>query len=131
MKAKAIPFLMFQGKAEEAIQFYASLFDDGEILEVRRYGPEGPAPEGTFMLARLRLAGLEVTCFESPAKHEFDFTPSFSLFVDCQDNEELERLVAALGEGGSTLMPLDNYGFSKRYAWLNDRFGVSWQLNLP
>jgi predicted 3-demethylubiquinone-9 3-methyltransferase (glyoxalase superfamily) len=64
------------------------------------------------------------------AKHEFSLTPAFSLFVECASDEEIERLFAALGDGGATLMPLGAYGFSRRFGWVNDRFGVSWQLNL-
>ena len=61
----------------------------------------------------------------------FTFTPSVSLFVDCADEEEFDRAFGTLSEGGSVLMPPDNYGFSTKFVWLNDRFGVSWQLNLP
>jgi predicted 3-demethylubiquinone-9 3-methyltransferase (glyoxalase superfamily) len=64
-------------------------------------------------------------------KHAFTFTPAFSFFVDCESEEELKRLYAALSADGATLMPLGNYGFSRQFAWVNDRFGVSWQLNLP
>lgn len=129
---RATPFLMFQGgRAEEAMRFYVSLFEDGEIERIERFGPEGPGPEGSVMQAWFRVAGLSVRCFDSPVRHGFDFTPSSSFFIDCDSDEELERLVAALGEGGAMLMPPDDYGFSRRYAWLNDRFGVSWQLNLP
>ena len=64
-------------------------------------------------------------------KHDFTFTPAMSLFVDCDNTEELERAFAALSEGGKVFMPLDDYGFSKRFGWCSDRFGVSWQLNLP
>jgi predicted 3-demethylubiquinone-9 3-methyltransferase (glyoxalase superfamily) len=63
--------------------------------------------------------------------HGFTFTPSLSLFVDCESEADLERIFAALSEGGGVLMPLGNYGFSRRFGWVNDRFGVSWQLNLP
>lgn len=68
---------------------------------------------------------------ESPIKHPFDFTPAVSLFVDFDSAEELDRVFAALSEGGFVMMPLDNYGFSERFAFIQDRYGVSWQLNLP
>jgi predicted 3-demethylubiquinone-9 3-methyltransferase (glyoxalase superfamily) len=67
-------------------------------------------------------------CTDSSVRHAFDFTPSSSLFVECGSEAELERLAAALGENGQ--VPLGDYGFSKRFVWVNDRFGVSWQLNL-
>jgi predicted 3-demethylubiquinone-9 3-methyltransferase (glyoxalase superfamily) len=62
-------------------------------------------------------------------KHSFTFTPAVSLFVRCDSEEEVSRLCSALAEGGNVLMPVGNYGFSRRFAWVNDRFGVSWQLN--
>jgi predicted 3-demethylubiquinone-9 3-methyltransferase (glyoxalase superfamily) len=125
------PFLMFEGKAEEAMNLYVSLFPGGEVLSITRYGPEGPGSEGSVNQAAFTIAGQTVMCVDSFVKHAFTFTPASSLFVDCDTEEELERLVAALLEGGSELMPLGDYGFSRRFAWLNDRFGVSWQLNLP
>lgn len=77
------------------------------------------------------LAGQNVMCIDSPAKHAFTFTPAFSFFVDCASEDEVRRYAAALGEGGQTFMPLGNYGFSQLFTWVGDRFGVSWQLNLP
>jgi predicted 3-demethylubiquinone-9 3-methyltransferase (glyoxalase superfamily) len=71
-----------------------------------------------------------ILCIDSPAKHAFGFTPSFSLFVTCDDEAEIDRMSAALAEGGTFLMPLGSYGFSRKFAWLNDRYGVSWQINL-
>lgn len=68
---------------------------------------------------------------DSAAQHQFNFTPSMSLFVGCETEEELDLLFGALSEAGQVLMPLDDYGFSRRFAWVNDRFGASWQLNLP
>lgn len=125
------PFLMFQGGvAEEAMRFYISLFADGEMLDIRRYGPGEPGPEGSVFKARFRVGGQDIHCIDSPVKHGFDFTPSVSLFVECGSAEELDRVAAALGGGGSFLMPVGEYGFSRRFAWVSDRFGVSWQLNL-
>src|SRR5690348_7916219 len=131
MPKQVTPFLMFQGGvAEEALTFYTSLFDDGQVLGIDRYGPGGPGPEGTVLRASFALAGQTFFCSDSPVRHGFDFTPSMSIWVECESEAELERLFAALGEGGGVLMPLDNYGFSTRFGWVNDRFGVSWQLNL-
>ncbi len=126
------PFLMFQkGDAEEAMKLYVSLFDDGEILDTLRWQKGEPGKEGSIKLAKFRAAGQTVLTSDSPVKHAFEFTPSSSFFVDCDSDEQLERLFDALGKDGGVLMPLDNYGFSRRFGWVNDRFGVSWQLNLP
>jgi predicted 3-demethylubiquinone-9 3-methyltransferase (glyoxalase superfamily) len=131
MTAEIQPFLMFEGKAEEALTFYFSLIPDSGFTSIRRYGPEGPGPDGSIMVATATIGGMKVMVSDSYVKHAFSFTPSLSLFVTCGDETEIERLSAALAEGGGVLMPLDNYGFSRRFAWVNDRFGVSWQLNLP
>ncbi|TGT36878.1 VOC family protein [Mesorhizobium sp. M8A.F.Ca.ET.165.01.1.1] len=128
---KVRPFLMFEGKAEEAMTLYCGTIPDSSILDVTRYGSGEDGAEGTLKLARVSICGLEVTVYNSPVHHAFTFTPSFSLYVDCSSEQELERIVETLAKGGGFLMPPDNYGFSRRFAWLNDRFGVSWQINLP
>ena len=125
------PFLMFEGQAQQAMDLYTRVLLDSEILDVERYGPDGPGPENTIIRATMSLRGQTVVVSDSYISHNFTFTPAFSLFVTCEDEAELERLVADLGEDGRTLMPLDNYGFSQRFAWVEDRFGVSWQFNLP
>jgi len=128
---KITTFLMFEGNAEEAMTFYLSLFDDAEIISITRYGADGPGADGSVQHASFSLAGERFMCIDSPAKHEFTFTPSMSLFVQCEDEAEIDRLYAALAEQGTELMPLGDYGFSPKFGWVNDRFGVSWQLNLP
>lgn len=125
------PFLMFQGEAEAAMNLYVSLFPDAEIVSIVRYGPGEAGREGSVMKATFSIAGQTVMCIDSPVKHEFSFTPAFSFFVDCSSQEELGKLVSTLSEGGGVLMPPGDYGFSRRFAWVNDRYGVSWQLNLP
>lgn len=130
MSDKVRPFLMFEGKAEEAMNAYVALLPDSEIVQIERYGPQGPGPEGSVVRALFRLAGQEVYCIDSHVHHAFTFTPAFSFFVECETEAELERCFSTLMEGGQALMPLDNYGFSRRFGWLNDRFGVSWQFNL-
>lgn len=124
------PFLMFTGEAEEAMTFYTSLFDDGRISDITKFGPEGPGTEGTVQRARFSLGGQDFMCTDSPPVHDFSFTPSFSIWIETESDTEVEQLFGALIEGGTELMPLASYGFSRRFGWLNDRYGVSWQLNL-
>jgi predicted 3-demethylubiquinone-9 3-methyltransferase (glyoxalase superfamily) len=128
---KITPFLMFDGSAEEAMRFYVSLFPGSEIGQVVRYGAGEAGPEGTIQQANFTVAGQNVICIDSPAKHEFTFTPSFSMFVECESEQELDSVFGQLSDGGEVLMPPENYGFSKKFCWVSDRFGVSWQLNLP
>ncbi|WP_445280183.1 VOC family protein [Streptomyces sp. DSM 118148] len=128
---KITTFLMFEGNAEEAMTFYTSLFDDAEIVSITRYGADGPGADGSVRHATFSLAGEQIMCIDSPVKHGFTFTPAVSLFVQCADEAEIDRLYAALVEQGAALMPLGNHGFSAKFGWVNDRFGVSWQLNLP
>lgn len=68
-------------------------------------------------------------CMDSPIKHEFTFTPAISLFVTCETESEIDELFEKLSQGGGVLMPLDSYPFSKKFAWVADRYGVSWQLS--
>ena len=130
MPKQVAPFLMFTGNAEQAMTLYTSLFADGRIVDITRYGPDGPGPEGTVQFASFSLAGQEFLCSDTFVSHGFTFTPSFSVRIETESEDELERLFAALGDGGAQLMPLGDYGFSRRFGWVNDRYGVSWQLNL-
>ncbi|HET9905255.1 MAG TPA: VOC family protein [Anaerolineales bacterium] len=129
------PFLMFcgphKGQAEEAITLYVSLLKSSQIIAIDRYGANEHEPEGTVRLARFTLAGREYMAIDSAMEHNFTFTPAFSIFVTCEDETELETLYETLGARGAVLMPLGNYGFSRKFGWVNDRYGVSWQMNLP
>ena len=129
-KPKITPFLMFQGQAEEAINLYTSTFDQSELLHIKRYGPEGPGVEGSVMMASFSLHGQVFMAIDSNIQHNFTFTPSISMYVTCDTEEEIDRVYAALSEGGSVMMPMQAYPFSKKFAWFTDRFGVSWQLSL-
>jgi predicted 3-demethylubiquinone-9 3-methyltransferase (glyoxalase superfamily) len=127
---KVIPFLMFQGgKAEEAMNYYTSLIEDSEILTIARYGANDAGDEGTVMQATFTLKGQEFMCIDSNVTHAFSFTPSFSIYVACSTEEEIDELYGKLMEGGNALMSLGNYGFSRKFGWLNDCFGISWQIN--
>jgi predicted 3-demethylubiquinone-9 3-methyltransferase (glyoxalase superfamily) len=127
--SKIRPFLRFAGKAEEAMNFYLSLFHGAEVLSIVRYGANGPGVEGSVMKASFRNGNQSVMCTDSIVKHDFSFTPAFSFFVECDSEEEVRRLYAALVAGGNAPMPIGEYGFSRMFAWVNDRYGVSWQLN--
>ncbi len=127
---KFTPFLMFQGQAEEAMNFYVSLFEDSEILSLTRYGPDGVGEEGTVMRAVFSLGGQKFMCIDSNVAHDFSFTPALSIYLNCSTEAEIDHLFKKMSEGGQVHMPLERYPFSNKFAWLSDKFGVSWQLNL-
>ena len=124
------PFLIFTGQAQEAMDFYVSLFWDGEVLQLEHFPSDGPGHGTTVKRAKIRVGGQTLMCFDSPVKHAFGFTPAISLFVECETEADVDRLSSALADGGSVLMPTGTYDFSRRFGWVNDRYGVSWQLNL-
>lgn len=126
MPASIATFLMFDGKAEEAIQSYLAAFPEAQAGETEYF--EGPA--GKVKRASFVLKGQHFMCFDSPTPHAFGFTPSISLFVECTDTKEFERVFKTLSADGEILMPPGDYGFSSKFTWFNDRFGVSWQLNV-
>ncbi|NDL68372.1 VOC family protein [Anaerotalea alkaliphila] len=132
MGNKIIPHLWYDDQAEEAAGFYAGLFEDGRILHVARYGPAAAQvsgrPEGSVMTVSFQLAGQSFMALN--AGPMFSFTPAISFFVDCGSEEEIEDLWAGLGQDGTVLMELGEYPFSRRFGWVQDRYGVSWQLNL-
>ncbi|MCQ6265095.1 VOC family protein [Fictibacillus sp. WQ 8-8] len=129
--SKVTPFLMFEGQAEEAMNFYVSLFDDSEITKITRYGANEGGAEGSVMKAEFSLNGQRFLCIDSSVKHEFTFTPSISMYVTCDTEEEIDRVFQKLSEDGQVLMPLGSYPFSRKFGWTSDKFGVSWQLTLP
>ena len=124
--------LWFDDKAEEAATFYVSLFENSRIKNVSRYGENsgqnsGKKP-GDVLTASYELDGQEfLNIAGGPV---YSPNPSVSLSVACSSTEEIDRLFEKLSEGGQVMMPLDKYPFSERYAWVSDRFGVSWQLNI-
>ena len=124
-------FFMFFGRAEEAMNFYASLFTNSEILAISRFGANEEGPEGKVRHATFSLNGQQFMCIDSDAAmHGFTFTPAISLYVTCATEQEIDRLYEKLSEGGGVMMPLAAYPFSPKFAWIADKFGVSWQLSL-
>ena len=119
------------GKAEEAIQLYTSLIPNSEIKKIDRWVEGEPmSVAGQVKTAFFTLAGTEYMASENIAQHPFTFTPAMSLFIECEDEDEINRFHAELSKNGKEFMPMDNYGFSKKFCWVEDRYGVSWQLNL-
>ena len=116
------------GNAEDAIDLYVSLFEDSRLETIERFGDD--EPERGVKHARFKLAGREFVAMDSGGAHNFTFTPSMSLVVEFTSKERVEATFEKLAEGGTILMPLADYGFSRRFGWVNDRYGVSWQLML-
>jgi predicted 3-demethylubiquinone-9 3-methyltransferase (glyoxalase superfamily) len=125
---KISPFLWFDSQAEEATALYASIFTSSKIESLARYGEGGPGPAGSVMTVGFRLAGQEFAALNGGPIYKF--TPAISFFVGCATEGELDALWAKLSASGSVLMELQEYPFSKKYGWVTDRFGLSWQLNL-
>ena len=113
---KISPFLWFNGNAEEAMNFYVSIFKNSKILGVARYGDAGPGPKGTLMAATFQLEGQEFQALNGGP--QYSFTPAISLFVNCETQEEVDELWTKLTAGGE----------ESQCGWLKDKFGLSWQI---
>lgn len=133
MQQKITPFLWFDKQTEEAVNFYTSIFKNSQVLSIKRYpdGPlEGPMAgmEGKVLTEVFELEGQKFMALDGGPV--FQFNPTVSFTVSCATAEEVDQLFNKLAEGGSVLMPLQQYPFSERYGWLNDKYGMSWQINL-
>lgn len=113
---KITPCLWFDGNAEEAMNFYASIFKDAKVGRITRYGEAGPGPKGTVMSTTFRLNGQEFMALNGGP--QFTFSPAISFFVNCETQEEVDELWEKLSEGGE----------KQRCGWLRDKYGVSWQI---
>jgi len=113
---KITPFLWFDGNAEEAVNFYVSVFKNSKVVRVTRYGDAGPGPKGTVMSATFQLDGQEF--FALNGGPQFTFTPAISFFVNCETQAEVDDLWEKLSAGGE----------KQRCGWLKDKYGVSWQI---
>lgn len=141
----ATTFLMFEGAGREAMTFYvdtlAAHLPDTAItrLDLRSAdAPEvkdRPDRQGTVQHGEFTIAGTTFRVFDSPAPHAFTFTPAISIFIelpsvgDPADLDRVDQLADQLGQDGQVFMPPNDYGFSRRFAWVGDRWGVTWQLN--
>ena len=113
---KITPFLWFNGQAEEAMNFYISIFRNSKVINVSRYGAAGPGPKGTVMSATFQLEGQQFMALNGGP--QFTFTPAISLFVNCETQEEVDELWKKLSAGGA----------EEQCGWLKDQYGLSWQI---
>ena len=113
---KIMPCLWFDANAEEAVNFYTSLFENSKVLSMSRYGDAGPGPKGSVMVAKFELEGQEFMALNGGPR--FQFTPAISFLVNCKTQEEVDGLWEKLSAGGKT----------QPCGWLQDRFGLSWQV---
>ena len=114
---KITPFLWFDGKAEEAMNFYTSIFPNSKIGSVMRYGDAGPGPKGSVMSCTFQLEGQEFYALNGGP--QFKFTPAISLFVNCETQQEVDELWKKLLSAG---------GREDQCGWLQDKYGLSWQI---
>jgi predicted 3-demethylubiquinone-9 3-methyltransferase (glyoxalase superfamily) len=131
MVRRVATHLMFTGEASAALELYAAVFSEFHIDRLERYGPGEAGAEGTVRRADVTFDQHSIIAIDSPVKHAFGFTPAMSLFVDFDSAPALDAAFTQLAHGGQVFMPIADYGFSQRFGWCSDRFGVSWQLNLP
>jgi predicted 3-demethylubiquinone-9 3-methyltransferase (glyoxalase superfamily) len=113
---KITPFLWFDGKAEDAMNFYVSIFKNSKVVRVTRFGDAGPGPKGAVMSVTFQLEGQEF--FALNGGPQFQFTPAISLFVNCETQQEVDELWEKLSAGGE----------KNRCGWLRDKYGLSWQI---
>jgi predicted 3-demethylubiquinone-9 3-methyltransferase (glyoxalase superfamily) len=113
---KITPFLWFNNNLEEAMQFYTSVFKNSKVENISRYSAAGPGPEGTVMSGTFQLEGQRFLALNGGP--HYSFTPAISFFVNCETQEEVDELWEKLSEGGT----------KGRCGWLQDKFGLSWQV---
>lgn len=131
MQNHIITSLTFQNnRAEDAMFFYVALFDNSKVINIKRWEENAPVEAGRIMQATFELNGNRFMCSDSPPVHDWDFSPAISNYLECDNESEFDRLFAKLAENGKITMPPNNYGFSQKFAWVIDQFGVSWQLNI-
>jgi predicted 3-demethylubiquinone-9 3-methyltransferase (glyoxalase superfamily) len=125
---KIVPFLWFDNKAEEAVNFYTSIFNNSKIGTIAYYGEGSPMPKGSVLTINFKLEHQDFIALNGGPT--FTINPSISFSVTLESKTELDTLWSKLSEGGSVLMPFQTYDWSEKYGWLSDKYGVSWQLSL-
>ena len=121
------PFITIEKKAKEALDFYSNIFTSFSLVSIKHHAEPH---EELVMLAVFSIDGQEIMISDSLISHEWSITPGISFFLEKDDEDSLKHLAESLGAGGKTHMPPGNYGFSTLFAWVEDKFGVNWQINV-
>ena len=121
------PFITVEKRAQEALDFYSSVFPSFSLISLNHHAE--PHHE-LVMLGIFSIKGQEIMISDSFVSHEWGISPGISFFLDLDDKDELDTLLKSLEEQGKIHMPSNDYGFSERFAWVEDKFGVNWQLNV-
>ena len=121
------PFITVEKQAQEALDFYSSVFPSFSLISLNHHAE--PHHE-LVMLGIFSIKGQEIMISDSFVSHEWGISPGISFFLDLDDKDELDTLLKSLEEQGKIHMPSNDYGFSERFAWVEDKFGVNWQLNV-
>jgi len=129
---KITPFLWFDNNAEEAVNYYTSIFENSKTLKVLRYDEAAAKaagrPVGSVLTVSFQLEGEKFTALNGGP--HFRINPTISFFVYCESEEKINNLYKKLSDGGTALMPIGKYDWSEKYAWIVDKFGLSWQLDV-
>jgi predicted 3-demethylubiquinone-9 3-methyltransferase (glyoxalase superfamily) len=135
MTSSALTALMFVGvqcgRANEALDFYAQHIPGLIVQKIVRITEETDPRCGDVQRAEFTIGETPFIVFDSAGPHQFTFTPAMSIWLNVDDEHVFSDVFDALAEGGTVLMPASDYGFSRLFAWVDDRFTVSWQLNVP
>jgi predicted 3-demethylubiquinone-9 3-methyltransferase (glyoxalase superfamily) len=130
---KITPFLWFDNQTEDAVNFYLNVFNNSRIKTTTRYGKEGAKasgmPKNSVMTMAFQIEGQDFVAINGGPI--FKINPTISFFVNCENIQEIDRLWGKLSESGTVMMELDSYPFAEKYGWIQDKYGVSWQLILP
>ena len=129
MAKRTSTMLMLRGHTEEALNFYVTLFDGAQITYMDYFGPEDRIMKGKVRLAHIDLLGQSYLCTDSPFDPQYPLTPAISIYVECTTKKEFKLLLDKLSVDGDNVVPVRKVDDKNHFGWVQDRFGLSWQIN--